>query len=173
MLDGTPPPSAFGTALGYIKTIAEIFGIIVGGLWAYYKFFKGRTFRPRLELSVSGKTFRSEKLTHLMATGQIKNVGLSKLGLSQKGTALRILSKEPIQSKAAPAIVEWKHLVTLTIFENHQWIEPGETIADELLLVLGNAGYHKVVKVELRIVAGGIEWNSLAIIDTEDEPAKP
>lgn len=166
MLDSPPPPSAFGTALGYVKTIAEILGILVGALWAYYKFFRGRTFRPRLELLVSGKTWNSDRLTQLTATVQIKNVGLSKLALSQEGTALRVFSQQPTKAKDIPTDVEWERLLTRAIFEKHKWIEPGETIVDEMLLALGNSDDLKAIKLELRIVAGGIEWNSRAIVET-------
>jgi len=45
-----------------IKTIVEIIGtavtaaaVVIGGSWAYFKFVKGRTYRPRLEVGLSGQ----------------------------------------------------------------------------------------------------------------------
>jgi hypothetical protein len=57
-----PPPSAFSTVLSNIKTIVETAAVIVGGTWAYYKFFGGRTFRPRLELAISGRASEAKAL---------------------------------------------------------------------------------------------------------------
>lgn len=160
------------SALDQIRAIAEIIGLIVGGLWAYYKFFKGRTFRPRLELAVSGDTWQANALTHLRACIEIKNVGLSKLELSQKGSGLRVFSQTPAQgSSGSPSVVEWQRLMTLPVFEKHKWIEPGETIADETLISIG-AVDGRAVKLELRIVANGIEWNSRAILEPDTSQEK-
>lgn len=167
----TPPPSAFQDVLGSIKTIAETLGLIIGGLWAYYKFFKGRTFRPRLELTVAGKTWHAKHLTHLVASLQIKNVGLSKLELSQEGSALRVFSHALNKPEEAPAVVEWNRQITLSVFEKHRWIEPGETISDQMLIALRDIN-HSAIKMELRIVSNGIEWNSLTIVDPDAKSEK-
>jgi len=65
-----------------LKTIVEIAGttvtavaVIVGGLWAYFKFVRGRTFRPRLELGMSGqwRMIKDEPFLHARVT--VKNIG--------------------------------------------------------------------------------------------------
>lgn len=167
----TPPPSGFQAVLGSIKTIAETLGLIIGGLWAYYKFFKGRTFRPRLELTVAGKAWHAKHLTHLTASVQIKNVGLSKLELSQEGSGLRVFSHALRKPEETPAVVEWQRQITLPVFEKHKWIEPGETISDQTLIALTHLD-HSAIKLELRIVSNGIEWNSLTIVEPDAQPDK-
>src|SRR5580700_3460648 len=102
-----PPVSGFQTALGNIKTITETLAIAIGGLWAYYKFFKGRTFRPRLELSVEGKAWNEKHVTHLRTFAQIKNVGLSKLELPQEGSGLRVFSHDFHKPDDTPRVVDW------------------------------------------------------------------
>src|SRR5262245_14886669 len=91
--------SAAGTAartsgLDNAKTIADSIqalvtaaAILVGGIWAYFKFAQGRTFRPRIEVDVSGQWrdvrenkglhIRKKKLLH--ARIRVKNIGLSKI----------------------------------------------------------------------------------------------
>lgn len=162
----SPPPSQFQTLLSDIKTISEILGLAIGGLWAYYKFFKGRTFRPRLELEVSGSAWRSEAVTQLKASLQIKNVGLSKLGLSPEGTALRVFTSVPAIPGRPASLVDWHRLITISVFTKHRWIEPGETITEQTLFSIDGTG-EKDFKLELRIVADHIEWNSLAIIELD------
>ena len=157
------------TALEQAKTVAEILGIVVGGLWAYYKFFKGRTFRQRLELAVSGNTWQTNGMTHLRACIEMKNVGLSKLEISQEGSGLRIFYQLPIQTaNGSASVVEWERLMTLPVFEKHKWIEPGETIADQTLISIGRVDA-RAVKLGLRIVSSGIEWNSLAILEPKTD----
>jgi hypothetical protein len=162
MLEG-PPASPLAAALSNIKTVIETIAVIVGGVWAYYKFFKGRTFRPRLELSVSARVAESKGLTNVFASVQLKNVGMSKVEISQKGTALRVLATDPTKTDGPAA---WEHAVTVGVFESHRWIEPGEPIADQALVSIAGTG-HKAVKLELRIVGGGIEWNAISIVEPE------
>jgi len=169
----TPPSSGFQAVIGNIKTIAETLGLVIGGLWAYYKFFKGRTFRPRLELTLGGRAWQAKHVTHVTASVQIKNVGLSKLELSQEGSGLRVFSHALARPPDTPAVVEWKRQITLPVFEKHKWIEPGETISDQTLIALAHND-HSAVKLELRIVSNGIEWNSLTIVepDTQSDNAQ-
>lgn len=166
----TPTPG-FQTVLANIKTVTETLGLILGGLWAYYKFFKGRTFRPRLELAINGKLSDAGHLTHLATFAQIKNVGLSKLELSQTGTALRVFSHTLSKLENTPAVVEWERKITLPVFAKHDWIEPGESISDELLIALAKIG-HSAVKLELRVVSRGIEWNCLTIVEPNTKETK-
>ena len=167
----TPPSSGLQAVLGNIKTVAETLGLIIGGLWAYYKFFKGRTFRPRLELGVAGNAWHADYLTPVIASVQIKNVGLSKLELTQEGSGLRVLSHALAKPEKAPAVVEWEWQSTVPVFEKHKWIEPGETISDQALFALGRLD-HAAIRLELRIVSHEIEWNSLTIIKPDAKAAK-
>jgi hypothetical protein len=141
--------------LDNIKTIFDIIGttattlaIIVGGWWAYFKLVQGRTFRPRLEVDMSelwheiGGSYRAH------ARVSVKNIGSSDVNLLQRGTGLRIstLTSEQIPG---PSIMRWTSLGVFEIFKEHDWIEPGETISDELLLDLGHPG---ALLFEVRLV---------------------
>jgi hypothetical protein len=85
--------SALQTALENAKT--EIIAIFIGGLWAYYKFFRGRTFKSRSEFLVSGLVQRDANSAELLASAQMKNVGLSKIRISQRGSALSAFRSLP------------------------------------------------------------------------------
>jgi hypothetical protein len=62
-----------------VQKAFTIAGLCVGGVWAYYKFIRGRVFTSRLEPTVSARAFADEKNTVLIATVSLKNVGLSKV----------------------------------------------------------------------------------------------
>ena len=67
-------------------------------------------------------------------------------------------------------MIAWQQLMVLPVFENHEWIEPGETIKDQLLLKLPTVE-SGALKLKLRIVGKKIEWNEGSIIPMDNENA--
>lgn len=63
-------------ALSAANSLASMAAIGVGGVLAYYRFFKGRTLATRADLSITAKVLRfsEEELWHLV-TLTVKNVG--------------------------------------------------------------------------------------------------
>jgi hypothetical protein len=132
-------PAASPSALDNVKTAAAAFqavvtavAIVVGGVWAYFKFVKERTYRPRLEVGMAGEwcDVQGTRLLHARVT--VKNIGTSVVTLRQKGTGLRLSRVASIP--VLPGAVGWTKVKAFSIFEEHSWIEPGETISDDLLL---------------------------------------
>lgn len=143
--------------LGDIKTVVDIISatttavaLTVGGLWAYFKFVKGRTYRPRLEVGMSGRWrhLGGKDLLHARIT--VRNIGGSVITLIQKGTGLRV-SEMATDQPSAPAAVAWDVLRVFEILAEHEWIEPGETVSDDVLLDLG-AAERVPLLFELRLV---------------------
>jgi hypothetical protein len=131
------------TLLDNVKTVVDIIGtavtaaaVILGGIWAYFKYVKGRTYRPRLGVGLAGqwRLVDGRRLLHAHIT--VENIGASKVTLLQRGTGLRVSVLAPDQP-VAPASAAWEHLRVFEILREHQWIEPGETVSDDLLLNLG------------------------------------
>src|SRR2546429_3204710 len=75
-----------------LKNVATIIAFGAGAVWAYFNFFKGRTYRSRLEPKVSGKLISRNGANYLIVTAQLKNVGLSDVRIDQKGSALRVFA---------------------------------------------------------------------------------
>jgi hypothetical protein len=145
------------------QKLANILAVLIGGLWAYYQFFKGRVFRPRLELAISGELGYSEQTNLILVKAKLKNVGLSKLDIQQRGTAIRLLKMSPPQAANANArAVDWEHCATLSVFKSHAWIEPGESIEDQTLIELPDARA-RVFRIELRIVSQRISWKTWSL----------
>ena len=63
-------------ALSAANSVASMAAIAVGGVLAYYRFFKGRTLATRADLSITTKVLRSseQELWHIV-TLTVKNVG--------------------------------------------------------------------------------------------------
>lgn len=127
-------------SLNDLETIVNIIGnavtalaIIVGGVWAYFRFVKGRTYRMRAEVQLSGGWSTIDSANVLHARVSIKNIGASKVALTQRGTGLRVSAVGASQAQP-PISIEWQSLAVFSIFKEHEWVEPDETISDELLL---------------------------------------
>jgi hypothetical protein len=129
--------------LADVKTVVDIVGttvtaaaVVVGGLWAYFKFVKGRTYRPRLEVGMSGRWRNVDGRRLIHARVAVRNIGASVVTLIQEGTGLRI-SVLAVDQDPPPAAMAWTSMRVFEIFGEHEWIEPGETVSDDVLLDLG------------------------------------
>jgi len=147
-----------------LENAATIIAFGAGGVWAYFNFFKGRTYRSRLEPKVAGKIISRNGAYFLIVTAQLKNVGLSAVRIDQKGSALRVFAYTLGERPSKPRNVEQSRLITLSVFEDHGWIEPGELIEDQRLIAIPDSE-HVALQIKLRLVSNKIEWNAAAIIE--------
>lgn len=150
--DGTQP-----SLLDNVKTVADIFGtavaaiaLIIGGIWAYFKFAKGRTFRPRIKVDLSGKwvSIGEKRLLQIRVT--VGNIGTSVVRKLERGTGMRI-SVPDVNQSTPPALISWRSVGVFNTLVEHEWIEPGETVSDDRLLDLGTSE-PVVVQVEVRLI---------------------
>ena len=137
------------------KDVAEVIGnlitalaVVVGAAWAYFKFVRARTLRPRLAVDLQGEWLRSGTRDFVRARVTVTNIGGTDVHLQQEGTGLRV-SGPTAGGAAGSMLVPWEKLGTFTILKEHQWIEPGETVSDEMLL---NQGRKRILLFEARLV---------------------
>jgi hypothetical protein len=149
-----------------LEHLATVIGLIIGGIWVYYKFFKGRTFEPRLELSVNGKIVSNNDLNLVIASLQIKNVGLSQVRFQQESNLVRFSSYTAPTAIAVAERVNWNWLKTYNVFERHQWVEPGETIDDQITFSIPN-NKQMIFLIEFRVV-GGVTNRKKEIINLKE-----
>lgn len=152
-----------------VKDWVEIFesaltgvGIIAAGAWAYFNCFRGRTYTPRLRLRVSGKVLGGRAQCVLIAM-EVANLGLSKVTIDQAGTGIRILGhRDTLEFEEA------EHIDTLSIFEEHEWIEPTEAIEGEILAEVPRGDW-LALRLEMRIVSQGKSWTTSKTIPIHKE----
>lgn len=160
-------PAAISHLLEDGQKAAAIVGIIAAGVWAYFNFFRGRTYRPRLEPHVSGAIFSTQDSVFLVAAYQVKNVGLSKVDIQQCGSALSVLVPEMPSTVPFVREIKWKHVATFDIFKARQWVEPGEPIQEQRLIALPHDKY-LAVRIEVRLVSSAnTEWTAMAIVSSK------
>jgi hypothetical protein len=158
----------FSTVLDNLEKAVTIAALLIGGVWTYYHFIRGRTYRLRLEPTVSGTMTSVRSGRRLIVTSRLKNVGLSKATIQQAGSALRVLTGAIELGAAQIAAVDWTHIGTFPVFKDHGWVESGETITEQAMFVLP-AQKHLPVRLELRIVSDGIEFNVMSIATSDKE----
>jgi hypothetical protein len=133
MLATTNPPfdwKAFWDMAGHVGTLV---GLGIAGVWAYFNFVKSRTYYPRMELAVSGELRTQDGWQYLVPRVTLKNIGNAKVELNQSGSGYRIWVTKG-ESRDAGELVWSGGKPVFSIFTDHQWIEPGESIFDELSL---------------------------------------
>lgn len=150
-----------------VGTAVTTLAVLVGASWAYFKFVKGRTFRPRLEVQVSARWLVVDASDRIHVQIVLKNIGASKVTLRQQGTGLSVSGLAEAQP-VAPTTASWVCFRIFEIFLDHAWIEPGETIADDLLLSL-EVPRPATVMLHARLVLSrsilrNIEVNARAVI---------
>lgn len=157
-LDNVPPYWNFwlDVADKGIKALA----LIVGAVWTYINVIRSRTYKRKLELSISGRIFNKNGAYYLFASCQLKNVGQSKYTIQQRGTYLGAFT---ISDKGVE-----KRVLALEIFKDHGWIEPGEQICEPQIAPIPDPRTFVVLKLQLRVVSDGVEWNASCIAKETD-----
>ena len=148
----------------FIQSVLTSAAILVSGLWAYFHYFKGRTYRPRLEPTIACRLIPRDRGVHLLLTARLRNVGLSRVDIQQRGTAVELYATEDGPAGGDPRTVEWDLLATFPVFEDHRWIEPAETIDDVRLVGVPGVD-HLAFMVAIRLVAKKISWRTVTIVD--------
>jgi hypothetical protein len=149
--------------------VGTLIGLAIAGVWGYFNFIKSRTYYPRLEMTVSGELRHKDKRQYLVPRITLNNIGKSRVKLIQSGSGYRIWTANgDIDQNGDLAWSGGKPVYDL--FANHKWIEPGETIFDELNLF--ELPYNCVAaKIQSRLVVPlgwpnrkNSEWNCSTIV---------
>jgi hypothetical protein len=154
--------------------ILTMLAIAVGGAWVYFNFFRGRTYRPRLELSITGvHTFGSSN-SMMVLTASLRNVGLSRVAIAPKGTVCTVSALPAQEASALPRLIqEWEQPHVSRILSAHEWIEPGETVVEQLLVALPST-VQAAYRVTARVVAADAkEWNAMAVVLSSASESPP
>ena len=164
----------FTQAFAYVT---QSLALIAGGVWAYIKFAKGRTFEERLNTAVSGKLVSIDRAVFLIVAIRLQNVGLSRIAFDQEVSSLGVSEFVPSQTEELLS-VEHTQLVSFTVFgENDRYIEPNEIVDRQTLIALPHVskiGY----QLELEVLSNsGCAWRTKSVVGKsafeDNEVGKP
>ena len=149
------------------KIITALATIFAGG-WAYYRFVKGRVFKPRLTLTASARRFRIQGTEYVLSTIELSNVGLSRIDI--EGATLRVCS---LSGKAVTKVLSVPQRVwldTSRVLLAHSWIESGEVLREQSLITLPLDQRFPIL-LDFKVLARGVSFSAMAIAEPLDTEA--
>lgn len=152
--------------MDFFEIVTKIVGtlaVIIGGVWAYYKYIRGRLFHRRIELVINGEIVYVNSLPHLLLKYEIKNIGLSKLDLNKESSAIKVMKYRPPDDSLEVESAYWEQIGAFSVLKNHSWVESTEIINESSLFSISEI-QNIVYKAEIRIVGRGKSWAALDII---------
>lgn len=149
-----------------IQNVLTSIALILGAIWAYYRFIRFRTLKPRLDFSFDVNSFSDGNKGHIAIVGlKISNKGNTRVDL-RKDANQRCYLKYGLVT--APKSTEQVSIISQTskqlkhvdkVFTAHKWIEPGETIDDVKILHMPT---QNAIAVQLEMeVFGEQKWSAI------------
>lgn len=146
---------------GTIVNFAQALGIVIGGIWVYYKFFRNRTYARRAELDVDAVVGRAANHLTVRVTATLKNVGLSRLPL-KADRQIAFLYGRRASEWTPSANLHWddgQPLILRRIFTAHEIVEAQETIQDEVVFALDDDPTDRWLAFRVKVlVVGQSPW---------------
>jgi hypothetical protein len=144
-----------------IAALVQAAAIVVGGIWAYFKFVRGRTFAPRCEIDLQTTLVTNGAQHALRVEASLRNTGAAvKVGLDPDLKLLYVFGVPAAQWKPNTTVDWGSHLSVTEIFASHGWLESQETIRDEAVIPVNafdDARGVGVYRVECQLV-GKMSW---------------
>jgi hypothetical protein len=166
--------------------IAQIAAIVIGGLWAYWKFVKGRIFHKRAEPTVEASLLSIGSSYAVRARVTLENTGSSDVPL--RVTLLILAAYSGALDERGHA--QWRDVARAHAFcddagkRDHEEVESQETITDEVLIPLGPNDTPEQEVFAYRVTCqvyerrssgrgGGICWTTKTVVPAGHEGVTP
>jgi hypothetical protein len=125
----------FGDWTSAIQNIAQIAAIVIGGTWAYYKFFRGRTYHRRAEVDLDASLIALGSSEAILAHVTVENTGGAKIPFDFNEVAVSSFRRGDVDARGRPI---WRAVegADALVLLDHRGIESRETISDDVLVPL-------------------------------------
>lgn len=147
------------------KTVTML-ATIFAGLWAYYRFVKGRVYKPRLTLTVTARRIRIDKLECVVSTVELANVGLSRVGIKVADLRVSKLNKKTTEQEAYIAESSW--MLTERILLAHSYIESGEKITEQIMFIVNTDA---PIVLNFRVTSNDVSFTATTIAEPPEGQA--
>jgi hypothetical protein len=139
--------------LANLKTVVEIAAILIAGIWAYVKVFRGRLFKAKIQIDVDAKAVYIKKQPHILVTVNVKNLGFCRFRFDSDLCAMRVFMIQPGLMFESTHDQEWIRIATFPILRELEWLDPTQSVEDDTLISLHNV-CSKAVRVTPIVVCG-------------------
>jgi hypothetical protein len=158
-------------ALEIAQAIAAIAAVFVGGAWVYFNTLRGRTYKPRLQVTLVAARRRAAQHTLLHARIEVENKGLSEVRFVAEGTGLELSYSPAFLDHSGPTSLRFRERTVFRILERHETIEPGVVISEERVVALPD-GPTAICELRLVVVARNnlfhfgrnMSWSCTAVV---------
>ena len=130
-------PLSFKDLSDSISSLVTAAAVLIGGGWAYMKYVRGRTFRNRAKLDMSVQPYGSHSAHALLVEVSMQNDGASRIELGLENEKFVRVDEVLEMDWTADGNVDWDAdapVMLTRLFTDHTWLEPNETISDEVLV---------------------------------------
>lgn len=128
------------------QAVATPLLIAIGGVFAWYKFFRQGEHDPKLQLTISGGVGKKDGTLYLQAKVLAENTGQVAVGLSGGTCALQVSARKKDDE-------DWTLHATERVFAIQGHVQAGETLIDQVWLEIPDNG-EVAIKMELIVLAG-------------------
>lgn len=159
-------------AFASLQSITTILALVIGGIWAYFKVFRGRIYSKRLEPNINASVLSGTHYQCMVAKICVKNVGLTRVDVDVESSVIEVQSYASSDYLPEFHNAMWDELGTTNALKYHKWIEPGETICEEILIALPNINLI-ALRIRLRLLPSvpnifkrrkRTEWNAVTVV---------
>jgi hypothetical protein len=159
--------------LDSIDEAVKVAAVVVGAAWTFLNYVRGRTFRSRLDIDLTGAISERGGVEFFVGSCAAKNVGLSKIPLQKVGTGASIYALRLAPRKSGGFRLVEQEIKVFQIFDRHGWVEPGEQIADPFAVTVPDApGELVAVRVSVMISSGKTTWSASNITELSNSKNK-
>lgn len=151
-----------------VSHIITALGTILAGGWAYFRFLKGRVFKPRLTLTANARQLRVQATDYVLSTIELSNVGLSRIDID--AATLRFCSLPGSALAKTVSVPQRVWLDTCQVLLAHGWIESGEVLKEQHLLTLP-LNHRSSILIDFRVVAHGVSFTAASIAEPAETHA--
>jgi hypothetical protein len=152
-----------------VETGAHVFqyaatglGIIIGGIFAYYRFFKEDPYSERLQPSITAAVSRKSDSIFVRAAASVTNNGQTSVPLDMELTRVGLSARKI-------GVYDWTPCLIERIYVGQDHVRPGETISDQVWLETPDASY-VALEIELLIAESeDLGWLTRDIVDLTQE----
>lgn len=153
-----------------LQNVATVAALLVAGVWTYYLFIKGRVLKCRLEAKVAGELICFNTKRYICISAELTNVGSSKVEIPREGLYLDVFAQgahPEISAEDAASVkvlsTKWEPLLPFDVLTRHEWIEPTETIRDQVLVEILTSD-SVAYRIDFVIYASGMRWMATSIV---------
>lgn len=152
--------------LRYLQAAADVFqkmvagsAIIIAGIFAYYRFFKERTYASRLEPTISGSAARKDGVIYLRAAANTRNIGQSRVNLNHEYIGLRILTR-------IAGSGDWTLYRIENVFEEQDYLEPGESVGEPVWIEVPDRDDITALRLDLYVAESEeVGWAAREVVN--------